>query len=117
MNNNIPEINDVSESFSKTSDELSEVIKQFIYNNPQPYLQGNNDSKENQLISELYHNMYNRDYIKDFAKRNFTNLPQMQEFYYAFLRASRIRMSYNREISGYGRIIEMLWDGINGWQW
>lgn len=117
MNKTIPEIIDVPEKFSHTYEELSEIIKLFIQNNPQPYLQNDDDTEENRLISELYHNMYNRDYIKDFAKRNFTNLPQMQEFYYAFIRASRIKMSYNREISGYGRIIEMLWDGINGWQW
>lgn len=93
-----------------TNEGLEALIKSFIEHNP---ISENTDS----LIIDLYENMYNKDYIKQFARTNFTNLAQMQEFFYAFVRASRMKLSANPDIYSYPRIIEMLWDGINGWQW
>jgi len=116
---NIPKLNDVDETVSRNSEELSEVIKEFICNNPDFTLPPFNDQtkEENRRLHELYCNMYDRSYVRDFALRNFTNLTQMQDFFYKFVKASRMKSSCNREISGYSRIIEMLWDGICGWQW
>ena len=93
-----------------TNEGLEDLIKSFIEHNP---ISGNTDS----LIIDLYENMYNKDYVKHFARTNFTNLAQMQEFFYRFVHVSRMKLSANPDIYSYPRIIEMLWDGINGWQW
>lgn len=92
------------------NEELEHLIKSFIKCNPIP-------SNTDPLIIDLYNNMYNKDYVKHFARTNFNNLAQMQEFFYRFVHVSRMKLSANPDIYSYPRIIEMLWDGINGWQW
>lgn len=101
---------DIPERKIKTNEDLSNLIKEFVELNPI-------NTSNSKLIQDLYNNMYDRDYVKYFAKTNFKNLYEMQTFYYDFIYASQIRLSSNQDISSYARIIEMLWDGIHGWQW
>lgn len=101
---------DVPNTMANNGEELVEVIKLFVEYNP--ILE-----TDNPKIIDLYNHMYDKQYIKHFARTNFTNVLEMQEFYYKFINLSRVKQSLNSDIYTYPSIIAMLWDGINGWQW
>jgi len=104
-------INDIDPNIiSRNSDEREMIIKKFIEMNP---LIG----VEDWYINDLYANMYNNEYIKMFAQQYLTSLYDMQNFFYKFVNATGIKQSRNDDIRSIPRVIEMLWDGINGWQW
>ena len=103
-------IKDIPQRSIKNNEELSLLIKEFIELNPI-------SDKIPSKIYDLYNNMYNRDYVKYFAQHNFNNLYEMQSFYYDFVFYSGLKLSSNEDILSYPRIIEILWDGIHGWQW
>jgi hypothetical protein len=103
-------INDIDPSIlSRNSDERELIIKEFIRLNPL--------MTDDWYINELYNNMYNNDYIKMFAQQYLVSLRDMQEFFYKFVHTTGVKLSLNDDINSLPRIIEMLWDGIHGWQW
>lgn len=99
-----------SNLIARSSDEREEIVKMFIQLNPKL-------DTDDWLINTLYNNMYNNDFIKMFGNQYFDTYDEMVDFFYKFVYYSRVKLSRNCEINQIPRLIEMLWDGINGWQW
>lgn len=101
---------DLCQRSIQNNQDLSNLIREFVELNPL-------SNETTLLIHELYNNMYDLNYVKHFARTNFTNLHDMQDFFYTFIRITGLKKSMNSDIRSYYRVIEMVWDGINGWQW